>query len=141
VTPIMLVTADKEMARWVKSALKDTAVKVAAECSSSKAAGEEIAKGQIDMVILDLFLPESSGLEILKNLKKINDKCVCLILSRMRTRMLLERSLRLGAQDVLLYPLSAETFRDTVIHRATRLISVENETFADLPPKQGREKN
>ena len=139
-TPIMLVTADKEMVRWAKAALRDSTAKIAVECSTVKAAVDELAKNQVAMVVLDLFLPGSSGIELLKSLKRVNENCVTLLLSRMRTRLLLERAFRQGAQDVLLYPVSAEIFRDTILHRLATEPLVEADASAEAQQKPARGK-
>jgi len=114
---ILLVSADRELARFLKSALRDTPLKVTYETASVKMAADIVAGHPIGLTVLDFFLPDSSGLEALKVLKRVNEQGLFLLLTRLRTRIVLERAFRLGAQDVLHYPVSEMTLRDTILHR------------------------
>lgn len=116
-TGIMLVSEDKELAKVVKASLLDTKTRLVAICGDVRSALDSFQKSQPDMVILDTFLPDSSGLEMLKSLKRVNENCVYVMLSRLRTRTAIERAFRLGAHDVLMFPLDAEILRQTVLHR------------------------
>ncbi len=122
-TPILLVSADKELARFLKAALRDTQVRVSQETANLRMAGDLVAQQPFGLIVLDMFLPESSGLEALKALKRVNEKGLFLLLTRMRTRAVIERAFRLGAQDVLQYPVSTEILRDTILHRLEAVLS------------------
>ena len=128
---IMLVSADKEMAKVVKMALRDTPAKVALEFDNPRAAATALAKTPISMVILDLFLPGSSGLEMLKILKRVSENGLFLLLTRIRTRTVIERAFRFGAQDVLHYPVSTDILRDTILHR------LESQPVQETDDEQG----
>jgi len=114
---IMLVTDDVELNRVVKAALADTPARVTLECKSARVAAEVFAKAVPTLVILDMFLPHSSGLDMLKTLKKINENCLFVMLTRLRTRNMIERAFRFGAQDVLIYPVDGDVLRDSILHR------------------------
>lgn len=114
---LMLVTADKELARVVKLALRDTPVKITMEISDPNLVADAIAQHPSTLVLLDLFLPQSSGLDMLKRGKQVNENGLFVLLTRIRTRNLIERAFRLGAQDVIHYPVSGEVLRDTILHR------------------------
>lgn len=114
---ILLVSADREMAHFLRRSLRDTPVKVGLEAGTPKAATDALATGTYDLVVLDMFLPESSGLDMLKSLKRVKEDCSFVLLTRMRTRGVMERSFRYGAQDVLPYPVSTDVLRDTILHR------------------------
>lgn len=120
-TNVLLMSADKELLRLVKGALEGLPVKVIGECQRFRKAVDIMHENAARIVIIDMFLPESSGLEAIKSLKQMDDKMIMILLSRMRGRSLLDRAFRHGATDVLHYPLSAETIRQTVLHRLSRL--------------------
>jgi len=117
VTGVILVSEDKELAKLVKSSLLDTTARLVAVCGNVRDTLDMFQKAQPDMVILDTFLPDSSGLEVLKSLKRLNENCVFVMLSRLRTRSAIERAFRLGSHDVLHFPLDAEVLRQTILHR------------------------
>ncbi|MGZ3649632.1 MAG: response regulator [Bdellovibrionota bacterium] len=127
---IMLVSADKEMGKVVKRALSSTPVRLSLEFDNAKAASDALTVSPISMVILDLFVPGTSGLEMLKLLKRVNENCLFLLLTRMRTRTLIERAFRYGAQDVLPYPVSNDVLRDTILHR------LESQPLGDADEEQ-----
>lgn len=56
-----------------------------------------IATDQIDLILLDLFLPESSGLETLKKVKEAAPKTPVIILTGVYTDWLAIHALQLGA--------------------------------------------
>lgn len=114
---VMLVSADKEIERLLTEALAGTGARIAPRCASAREAAEMFSQGIFSLAVIDMFLPESSGLETLRQLKRIHDKGAFLLLTRVRTRSILERAFRLGAQDTLFYPVDGETLRDTILHR------------------------
>ena len=116
-SPIMLLSSDKELARVLKSAIQGTSVRLAYEVSTQRAAADIIAQHPVGLVVLDMFVAGSSGLEALKILKQVSEGSLFLLLTRMRTRAVLERAFRLGAQEVLHYPVGMDILRDTILHR------------------------
>lgn len=132
-TPVLLVSSDRELSRMLKLALRETQAKVAFETASPKSAADILAAHPGAMVVLDLFVPESSGLEVLKTLKRVNESGLFLFLTRMRTRTLIERAFRLGAQDVLHWPVSTDVLRNTILHR----LEAQPLPDADEPAEQG----
>jgi DNA-binding NtrC family response regulator len=117
-TPIMLVSGDRELVKTLKDALSGTLVRLASDFSNAKAAVDSLAAQPPALVVIDLFLDGGlSGLDALKMLKRVQENGNFVFLARMRTRTILERAFRLGAQDVLHYPVSTEILRDTILHR------------------------
>lgn len=114
---MVVIIQDKEMRRWVRKAAEGLPLKVAAECRTVKEAIDVFRQGNIKLVILDLFLGDSSGLDGIKSLKKMDDNLAFILLSRMSGRGLLDKAFRYGAGDVLEYPCKAETLRAVLQHR------------------------
>jgi DNA-binding response OmpR family regulator len=123
----MIVSVDKELIKFVKAALREIGMSLTGEYGSSKDALEAYKDASTDLVILDTFLPATSGMEVMANLKRMNEQGSFLLLSRLRTRMALEKSFRLGAQDVLLYPVAADVLRDTIQRRQAQQAQQEAE--------------
>lgn len=114
---IMLITEDKELARTVRKALQETDARLVSVVGTAKEAVEAFQQHQPGLVILETFLPEGSGTEMMKILNRMNENCLFMMLSRLRTRTAIERAFRLGAQDVLVLPVDAEVIRNTILHR------------------------
>jgi DNA-binding response OmpR family regulator len=117
VTELLLVTADPELRRFVKAALDGIPVRFQEDCNDAHRAMELFRDQRARYIILDLFLPESSGVEIIKTIKKLDDKVTFILLSRMTNRSLKERAFRSGADDILPYPCSSEMLKETMLHR------------------------
>ncbi len=133
---IMLVSADKDLSKRIKEALRETTIRISIECANGKDAVDTFAKSPAPMVILDFFIPESSGLEVLKNLKKMDENCLFVLLNRIRTRASIDRAYRTGAHDILQLPVSADILRDTILHRLESRRLPTADAPEELPPKQ-----
>ncbi len=60
-----------------------------------------------EIVLLDLRLPDRSGIEALREIRKINQTAPVLILTGYSTRLAAEESLRLGATDYINKPFNS----------------------------------
>jgi DNA-binding response OmpR family regulator len=112
----VVITRDKELLEIVRESAEGLPMKLA-ECRSLKTAIELFRTEPSRLVILDLFLGETSGLDAIKTLKKMDDSLAIILLSRMSTRGILERAFRFGAGDVIIYPFQPETLKATLMHR------------------------
>jgi DNA-binding NarL/FixJ family response regulator len=113
----ILITSDADLAKGVKAAIDGLPIQLGGVCSGMKSAMELFRGGSIRIVILDLFLPESSGLDALKLLKKIDETVLVVMITRIRMRSVIDRAFRFGASDVLPYPAGPETIRQVLLHR------------------------
>jgi CitB family two-component system response regulator MalR len=116
-TNVLLICRDKELRNLIKKALADLPVHITKECDSAKGVSEAMIANRADLVILDLFLPGASGLEVMKILKKLNEHAEFVLITRLRTRTAIDRAFRNGALDVLVYPFALDTLKQTVAHR------------------------
>ncbi len=127
---VMLVSEDKELAKMVKEALRDTGARLVAVCGTTHEARDSFQQHAPSLVIVETFLPESSGLEILPALKRMNEKCLFIMLSRLRNRSMIERAFRQGAHDVFTFPLCQDSLRNTLLHRLFEESPMEEEELA-----------
>lgn len=122
---LLLVTADREFRRFVKESLGGLPVRVLEDCGTAQRAMELFRDARPKLMLVDLFLPESSGIDVIKAIKKLDDHVTTILAARMRTRTLKERAFRIGADDVIMYPFSAATLQDTILHRLDNLKEAE----------------
>lgn len=65
----------------------------------------EIAKAhRIDVAIVDVNMPEMTGLELIGKLKEINPGTACIVLSAVDTKENIQEALRIGACDFIEKP-------------------------------------
>jgi len=120
----MIMSADKELITKITEASADLPVRFEFQCARIKTALDHFQESTVKLAILDLFLPDSTGLDALKTLKKVDETIKVILVSRLRTRSTLDRAFRHGAADVIIYPAQAETIRQVLLHRLSRM---ENE--------------
>jgi len=88
--------------RGLKQILEDTPnIVVADEASTGKEVLEKISEKEYDVVVLDISLPDKSGLDILKQLKSQKPKLPVLVLSIYPEEQYAERVLKIGASGYL----------------------------------------
>jgi len=92
---------------------------------SLQEAREHLAKGPADLVMIDLFLPDGKGIELLKELKDTSGADVILV-SGMATVESAIEALRLGALDYLTKPVDSGRLRSVLAH-VLRLRSLKDE--------------
>jgi len=68
---------------------------------------EALAEGRYDLILLDLNLPDGSGLDLLRTIREeVGGSVPVLVLSGMRQEETVVRGLRLGADDFVTKPFS-----------------------------------
>ncbi len=127
----VLVVDDSLVIRGLISRhLKDVpGLTVVGSASNGAKAVEQVAKGGIDVVVLDIEMPAMDGLEALPLMLKIDPKLVVIMASTLTTRNadISLKALRLGAADYVPKPTSnseiygAEDFRRDLIEKITSL--------------------
>lgn len=89
-------------------------ISVAAEAASGPEALSAVRTGGIDVVLLDIAMPQRDGLDILRQLKSEAPKLPVLMLSTYPDRQYAVRSLKLGAQGYLNKSLDAEQMVEAI---------------------------
>lgn len=99
----VLICDDHALIRQgLKQVLADVSdLHIAAEAADGPAAVRRIREGGIDVVLLDIALPNRDGLEVLKQLQEEHPKLPVLILSTYPEKQYAVRCLKLGAAGYL----------------------------------------
>lgn len=82
-----------------------------------------------DIVITDLFLPEATGLTLLKELKARHELCPVIVMAKDAPEPLIVQALRIGAADYLHKPVTEEELSHA-LQRARNLLPGD---LADIP--------
>jgi response regulator of citrate/malate metabolism len=117
----VVLTRDKELRDFIHLAAEGLEVKIAGDCHTLKEATDIFRQESVKIVVVDLFLGESTGLDAIKALKKMDETLAIILISRMSGRGLLDKAFRFGAGDTLIYPCEAEVLRQTIAHRLSRI--------------------
>ena len=84
-----------------------------------------LVRKHIDIVLLDLNLPDTNGLDILKKMKEIDVQSVIIIITAYGDISSAVEAMRLGAYDYLTKPFDIEDIK-IVINKALMIIGLEN---------------
>ncbi|MGV8982310.1 response regulator [Clostridium sp.] len=71
---------------------------------------EVLKKDEIDLILLDVFMPVTSGLELLAEIRKMNKNIDVIIVSAARDSASVKKALQYGAVDYLIKPFEFERF-------------------------------
>jgi DNA-binding NtrC family response regulator len=111
--PILMVV-DDEMG--VRESLKIVFAKDfrLLEADSIDAALPKVQAEKPDIVLLDVLLPKTDGIEVLRQIKAIHPDCEVIMLTALNTRQLADKATNFGAFDVVGKPFDVIDLRATV---------------------------
>lgn len=76
------------------------------KAQSGKEAIEKVNAQKPDLVFLDIRMPEMDGLEVLKQIKKIDKSIIVVMLTVLKDEVTAKKAVKLGAFDYITKPLS-----------------------------------
>jgi DNA-binding NarL/FixJ family response regulator len=98
----LLVADDQEMVlQGVKALLSGTEIKIVAEVTTGQAAVKHALEGEVDVVLLDVRMPDGDGLTTLGRIKLDKPNLPVLIFSAFDNPSSVARSIALGASGFL----------------------------------------
>lgn len=113
---ILVVDDDPEIVRLLSKILLNEGYKVV-DAQNGQEALRKIEKGGIDMVILDLIMPEVGGIETLKGIASVAPKLAVIVLTGHGNLQTAREAMMLGAYEYITKPFDAD-FVKTVIKKA-----------------------
>lgn len=103
---VAVIEDEAPIRRGVTDALRASGYAVA-EAADGLRGLEEAVRPGVDLVLLDLLLPQRDGLEVLRELRKVRPTLPVIILTARGTEDDRVRGLRMGADDYVVKPFSA----------------------------------
>ena len=118
---VMLVEDDK-MVREVNNKLlmKIDGFKIISEAGSINEAKENILKKVPDLILLDIFLPDGKGVDLLKWIRKEELKIDVILISADNSLNTVDEAFKLGAVDYLVKPFIFKRFEKTLVRYRNR---------------------
>lgn len=105
----MVLEVNKEFLRKMKG------FKLIGESMEGKPAIEQIRKLQPDLILLDMYLPDMTGIDLLKSIRMENIKSDVIMITAARDALTIREALRLGAVDYLVKPFRFERFKEALV--------------------------
>ncbi|MCL4551027.1 MAG: response regulator transcription factor [Bacteroidetes bacterium] len=99
----IVIVDDHELVRegLKKVLLKESGIQLAGEASNALELFKLLEETEVDLVVLDITMPGRSGLDIISEIKNLNDKIRILILSMHPEERFALRALKAGASGYL----------------------------------------
>ncbi len=84
------------------------------EADGMDAALAQVLQVKPDVVLLDILLPKTDGIEVLRQIKAIHPNCQVIMLTALNTRQLADKALESGAFDLIGKPFDVTELRRKV---------------------------
>ena len=104
---ILVVEDEAQIARVLQMELEFEGYEVLIE-DNGKSGLESAMKAGVDLVLLDVMLPELSGIEVLRRLRKVNDRLPVILLTARNSTFDKVNGLDQGANDYITKPFEIE---------------------------------
>lgn len=104
---ILIVDDEQNIRRTLRSALEEEGYRVS-EASDGRSAILSVEKERPDLILLDVWLPEMDGMEVLKKLRPLGLNNSVIVMSGHGTIETAVKATKLGAYDFIEKPLSLE---------------------------------
>ena len=110
---VIIVEDDRNLNHGLCLALKDRDLQIV-PCFDLKSAREQLAHGSAELILLDINLPDGSGLELLHEIKTEREPIPVILLTANDTEMDVVMGLEHGADDYITKPFSLAILRARV---------------------------
>lgn len=107
---LLIVEDDRDLSRGLCLALKDQKIQTV-PCFDLKSAREQLACDETELVLLDINLPDGSGLDLLHQIKTRDNPIPVILLTANDTEMDVVMGLEHGADDYITKPFSLAILR------------------------------
>lgn len=110
---ILVIDDDRSVRHLIAKAFEDTDVEVVPAASAEEGM-RLLGEAQLDVVLLDILLPETSGLDLFEKIRKADSKLPVIFITSLSSSDTAIKAMTLGAFDYLLKPLDLARIRDLV---------------------------
>lgn len=111
---LALVDDSRILRSALRSVLESSGYEVKFEADGSKELFERLQTGTVDVILLDVFFPNESGLDILSQLKARYPKIKVLMVTGLQQNSVLEEAQKRGADGVLYKPFDTDDLLSAV---------------------------
>ena len=109
----VLIVEDDPMVSMINEQYvnRNKAFAVVGKCKDGKSALDFLEKNDVDLIVLDVFMPLMDGFETLRQIRKNKKSVDIIMVTAANDRASLEEALHLGVVDYLVKPFTYDRFR------------------------------
>lgn len=112
---VLIVEDDPMVIKFNKYYLEQIdGFKLSGIARSANDAFDILSKEEIDLILLDVFMPITDGLELLEQIRKMDKNIDVIMVSAARDSATVKKALHYGAVDYLIKPFEFERFRSAL---------------------------
>lgn len=111
---ILIVDDSMFMRRQIKMMIAEGEDKEIIEASNGTESIQLYQAEKPDLVLLDITMPDKSGIEVLEELLAINPKANIIMCSALGQEQMIADALRIGAKDFLVKPIKKEQLQSVL---------------------------
>lgn len=111
----IFIVEDNSLTRFtIKTAVEKLGHAAVGEAENFAEAMSKLKNTEADILLLDVILPDKSGLEVLREFKKINGNTKVIVVTALEQDSLDEELLREGAASILRKPFSVDELEKAI---------------------------
>ncbi len=124
---VMLVEDEEFILQGIRCIIDwdEISMSVAAMAHNGEEALEQFRREPVDIVVTDVEMPRMNGLRLLEEIREIDPKTRCIILSGYDEFEYARKALKLDVEDYILKPINEDQLKQALIHAAARLDEME----------------
>jgi two-component system chemotaxis response regulator CheY len=111
---IMIVDDAAFMRKVIKQMLMELGHEIVAEAANGVEAITIYERIKPDLITLDITMPEMNGIEVAKELRKINPKALIIMCSAMGQKTMIIEAIQAGAKDFVVKPIQKDRLHTAV---------------------------
>ncbi len=136
---VMLVEDEEFILQGIRCIIdwEEISMSVVSMVHNGKEALEQFRKEPVDIIVTDVEMPQMNGLELLEEIRKINPKTRCIILSGYDEFEYARAALKLDVEEYILKPINEEQLKQALLDAANQLDEIERKSVEDMEDKIG----
>ena len=107
-TKVLIVDDAAFMRMAIKRVLERNGFEIAGEAENGRVGVEKYAECQPDIVTMDITMPDMTGIEALKQIRKIDSKAKVIMVSAMGQELMVKEAIMSGAKSFIVKPFKEE---------------------------------
>lgn len=122
----VLIVEDDPMVAMINKqyVMQHSDCRIAGMCRDGVSALDFLKKNKVDLIVLDQYMPQMSGLEVLREIRKSELAVQVIMVTAANDTATIEAALRLGIVDYLIKPFSNSRFNQALDNFKNRMLTL-----------------